>query len=96
MLDLPGFVLASVIDLCPEDACILWLDKCRFRIQSRTAAALAPHGKSWLKLELMLDIPLLTTIQSALHHNDQATLAQQAQTLRDRVAQQLHLEQPDG
>ncbi|WP_396439737.1 hypothetical protein [Limnohabitans sp.] len=90
MLDLPGFVLASVTDWCPEDACILRVDKCRFKIQPRTVAALAPQWpKSRPSLELVLSAPLLSAIQGALQNNDQATLAQQTQTLRAQVAHQL-------
>jgi hypothetical protein len=90
MLDLPGFVLASVTDLCPEDACILRLDRCRFKIQPRTVAALAPQWpKSRPSLELVLSAPLLSAIQGALQNNDQITLAQQTQSMRGQVAQQL-------
>jgi hypothetical protein len=90
MLDLPGFVLNSLIDLCPEDACILRVDKCRFKIQPRVVAALAPQLlKPRLSLELELSAPLLSAIQSALQNNDQVTLAQQTQSMREQVAQQL-------
>ncbi len=50
MLDVPGFVLAAVRDLCPQGACILRLDKSRFRIQSRGTADLKGSKKinrSW-------------------------------------------------
>jgi hypothetical protein len=90
MLDLPGFVLASVTDWCPEDACILRVDKCRFRIQPRTVAALTPQlPRRRPSLELVLSAPLLSAIQSALQNNDQATLAQQTQRMRGQVAHQL-------
>jgi hypothetical protein len=74
MLDLPGFVLAWVQDFYPEDACILRLDKCRFKIQPRVVAALAPQLLTpRLLLELELSAPLLSAIQSALQNNDQVS-----------------------
>jgi hypothetical protein len=91
MLDLPGFVLASVTDLVPEDACILRLDKCRFKIQPRVVAALSyqlPRPRP--SLELVLSTPLLTVLQTALENNDPITLAQQTQSMRVQVAHQLH------
>lgn len=95
MLDLPGFVLAAVSEFCPEDACILRVDKCRFRIQRRGATT--PQWRQPRQvLELVLPIPLVTAIQGALHNNDQATLDHQAQNLRERVARHLQGDSSGG
>jgi hypothetical protein len=90
MLDLPGFVLASVQDFCPEDACILRLDKCRFKIHPRVVAALSYQSPRLRpSLELVLSTPLLTVLQTALENIDPITLSQQTQSMRMQVAHQL-------
>jgi hypothetical protein len=87
MLDVPGFVLASVRDLCPEDACILRLDKCRFKIQPRSAAILSSLPRQ--SLELVLDEPLVTSFQQAIASDNQAFLLRHAENMRQQVAHHL-------
>jgi hypothetical protein len=90
MLDLPGFVLASVREFCPRNASIIRMNKCRFRIQSREVPKFFPQLiKARPSLELELTTPLLTDIQRALHQNDHAALTNLAQRMRDLMAQQL-------
>jgi len=81
MLDLPGFVLESVRDLCPHDACIQRVDKTRFKIQARGSAG-PLQVSSREVLELNLGETMVKAMQSALDHNDQVTLAEQAIWLR--------------
>jgi hypothetical protein len=87
MLDLPGFVLESVRDLCPNDACIQRVDKTRFKIQARGSAG-PLQGSSREVLELNIGETMVKAMQSALDHNDQVTLAEQALWLRESLAQQ--------
>lgn len=82
MRDLPSFVLDAVRDLCPHDACIQRVDKTRFKIQARGKADWL-SGQTREALELNLGEPMVKAIQSALDHNDQATLAVQALWLRE-------------
>lgn len=90
MLDLPGFVLASVKEFCPRNASILRMNKCRFRIQSREVPKfVAQLFKSRPSLELELGTPLLTDIEIALQKNDHTALTKLAQRMRELVAQQL-------
>ncbi len=87
MRDLPNFVLESVRDLCAHDDCIQRVDKTRFKIQARGKADLL-YGQTRPALELNLGEAMVKAIQSALDHNDQVTLAEQALWLRESLAQQ--------
>jgi hypothetical protein len=84
VLDLPTFVLESVRDLCPNDACIQRVEKTRFKIQARGKADLL-SGQTRSVLELNLGEAMVKAIQSALDHNDQVTLAEQAIWLRECI-----------
>ena len=82
MRDLPNFVLESVRDLCPQDACIQRVDKTRFKIQARGSAGLL-NGSSREVLELNIREVMVKAMQSALDHNDQGSLTEQAIWLRE-------------
>jgi hypothetical protein len=88
MRDVPNFVLSAVSEFCPADACIRRVDKYRFEIQSRNAAALSlfTHRRS---LELVLNETLVTSFQLAIASSDQASLSTYAENLRHQVAHQL-------
>lgn len=82
MRDLPNFVLDSVRDLCPHDACIRRLDKTRFKIQAR--GSVGPlQGSSREVLELNIGEAMVKAMQSALDLNDQGSLTEQAISLRE-------------
>ena len=82
MRDLPNFVLDSVRDLCQHDACIRRLDKTRFKIQARGSAG-PLQGSSREVLELNIREVMVKAMQSALDHNDQGSLTEQAIWLRE-------------
>ncbi len=88
MRDVPTFVLSAVGEFCPADACIRRVDKYRFKIQSRNAAALSlfTHRRS---LELVLNAPLVTSFQWAIASNDTASMSSYAEDIRQQVAQEL-------
>lgn len=85
MRDVPNFVLSAVGEFCPADACIRRVDKYRFKIQSRHAAALFlfTHRRS---LELVLNEPLVKSFQWAISSGDTQSLFTYAENLRQQVA----------
>lgn len=93
MLNLPNFVLSAVSEFCPADACIQRVDKFRFKIQSRNAAALSLFTNRQ-SLELVLNEPLVTSFQWAIASRDQKSLSTYAENMREQVAH--HLNGRDG
>ena len=89
MLNLPNFVLLAVSEFCPADACIRRVDKFRFKIQSRNAAALSLFTNRQ-SLELVLNEPLVTSFQWAIACHDQKALSTYAEYVREQVAHHLH------
>jgi hypothetical protein len=88
MIDLPNFVLSSLKEFCPPDACIQRVDQFRFIIQSRNAGALSLSA-SRPKLELVMGESLIRTYQGAIAAHDQTALAAYAESIREQVAKQL-------
>ena len=89
MLNLPNFVLSAVSEFCPADACIRRVDKFRFKILSRNAAALSLFTNRQ-SLELVLNEPLVTSFQWAIALQDQKALSTYAENMREQVAHQLN------
>ena len=89
MLNLPNYVLSAVSEFCPADACIQRVDKLRFKIQSRNAAALSLFTTRQ-SLELVFNEPLVTSFQRAIALQDQKALLTYAENMREQVAHQLN------
>jgi hypothetical protein len=90
MPDLPHFILASVAELCPAGACIQRINKVRFKIRSRNAAALSLLTNRQV-LELILSESLVKMYQSALANNDDAALTDFAHQLREQLGHKLQV-----
>ena len=88
MIDLPNFVLSTLKEFGPADACIQRVDKFRFKIQSRNAEALSVFTTRQC-LELVLSEPLVASYQWAVASHDQSLLTEYAENMREQVAKQL-------
>lgn len=87
MIDMPGFLLNALSDICPKDAGVIRLNKYRFKIQPRSPLMLSTP--SWLSLELELNETLVTSVQWAIASGDKVTLTLYAENIRKQVAEQL-------
>jgi hypothetical protein len=87
MLDVPGFVLAAVRDLFPEHACIIRLDKRRFRIEHGCSPTRSMPTRQ--SVVLVLNEPLVTAIQWAIVAGDQQSLLTYTGNINQQLARHL-------